>query len=89
MDIDETFKYAINGTDGTPCRGEFTIQSHVVQDETFYSVAFDHEYWTGGDWDQLRRAEFMPLDSSLRDARAYAEGWLSSWGDADIWEACY
>ena len=89
MDIDQTFQYTINGTDGTAYRGEFVLQSHEVQGETFYSLAFDHEYWTGGDWAQFRRAEWAPRGSTLQDARAYAEGWLSSWGDADIWEAIY
>ena len=84
--MNEVRDYTIKGTDGTDYRGEVTIQSHEVDGNTFYFVSFDHEYWTGGDWAQFRRTEILQ-GGPPRDARAYAEGWLSSWGEVTIFPA--
>ena len=86
--MNEVRKYIIDDADGCGnATGEMTIEAHEVQGEVFYFVSFDHEYWTGGDWDQFRRTEILARGSNLQDARAYAEGWLSSWGEVTIFPA--
>ena len=83
----ETRKYTIDAADGSGiATGELVISSHVVRGETFFFVSFDHEYWTGGDFHQVRHQKLIQ-GGTFRDARAYAEGWLSSWGEVTIFPA--